>query len=114
MSKRKTARKAGSAWTDGEIKTLVLAYNLMLKLELEGTKYNKSEIRRWLIGGYLKNRSNSSIEMKLCNVSKFRQLSGLPMIAGYKPYGNAQKRLGEIISEQEGKPVFELNRIGRG
>ncbi|MDP1535609.1 MAG: DUF3883 domain-containing protein [Burkholderiales bacterium] len=68
----------------------------MLTLQLTGQHYNKTEHRRRL-QKLLNNRSDGSIERKHQNISAI--LIGLhcPWITGYKPLGNYQALLLEIV-----------------
>ena len=64
----------------------------MLRLELTGNKYNKTEHRRALIE-QLNNRSDGSVELKHQNISAVLIEMGIPYIDGYKPRFNYQRSL---------------------
>ncbi len=64
----------------------------MLRLELEGRTYNKTERRRSLIV-QLNNRSDGSVELKHQNISAVLIEMGIPYIDGYKPRFNYQRSL---------------------
>lgn len=52
---------AGEDWSLAEIQAIVADYHHMLTLELSGQAFNKSELRRNLVGR-LDGRSESAIE----------------------------------------------------
>lgn len=64
----------------------------MLRLELTGHKYNKTEHRRALLE-QLNNRSDGSVELKHQNISAVLIEMGIPYIDGYKPRFNYQRSL---------------------
>lgn len=78
------------------MEAIVADYFDMLTLQLTGQHYNKTEHRRRL-QKLLNNRSDGSIERKHQNISAI--LIGLhcPWITGYKPLGNYQTLLLEIV-----------------
>ena len=67
-------------------------YFEMLRLELLGEPYNKSEHRRRLLP-HLKGRTQASIELKHANISAVLFEMGIPFIDGYKPRKNYQRNL---------------------
>ncbi|MDF1721843.1 MAG: DUF3883 domain-containing protein [Minwuia sp.] len=79
----------GQDWTDREIDLIVADYFDMLRLELAGERYNKTEHRRAL-QQFVK-RSDGSIEFKHQNISAVLREISLPWIWGYKPAKNYQK-----------------------
>jgi hypothetical protein len=83
-------------WTRVEVEAVVADYFAMLKEELRRRDYNKSLHRR-LLSAMLDNRSAGSIERKHQNISAI--LIGLeqPWISGYKPLGNYQALLEEVV-----------------
>lgn len=81
-----------SHWSDSEVEAAVADYFRMLRLELEGQKYNKAEHRRALME-QLNNRSNASVELKHQNISAVLIEMGIPYIDGYKPRFNYQRSL---------------------
>lgn len=80
---------AGQDWSDREIDLIVADYFAMLRLELAGERYNKTERRRAL-QQFVK-RSDGSIEFKHQNISAVLRELSLPWIWGYKPAKNYQK-----------------------
>jgi hypothetical protein len=70
----------------------------MLQAELAGTTYNKTEHRRRL-SRLLHQRSDGAIERKHQNISAILLQLGLPCIEGYKPLGNYQQLLFEIVED---------------
>lgn len=79
-------------WTDTEVEAAVADYFRMLRLELSGQKYNKTEHRRALME-QLDNRSDGSVELKHQNISAVLIEMGIPYIDGYKPRFNYQRSL---------------------
>jgi len=79
-------------WTEAEVDAAVDDYFEMLRLELNGRTYNKSEHRRRLLG-QLSNRSEGAVELKHQNISAVLIEMGIPFIEGYKPRGNYQRNL---------------------
>lgn len=79
-------------WSDTEVENAVESYFSMLRLELEGRTYNKTERRRSLIV-QLNNRSDGSVELKHQNISAVLIEMGIPYIDGYKPRFNYQRSL---------------------
>ena len=97
MSKRRD-------WTDKEQQAICAAYVGMLLAEATGQRFNKSQIRRELIGsdenpGPLNARSNGSVEAKFMNVSAAAIAIGLPIVRGYKPATNYQASLRVHLAE---------------
>lgn len=83
---------AGNDWSEAEVESAVADYFSMLRLELSGEKYNKTEHRRALME-QLSNRSNGSVELKHQNISAVLIEMGVPYINGYKPRFNYQRTL---------------------
>ncbi|MBV1787488.1 DUF3883 domain-containing protein [Marinobacterium sp. D7] len=79
-------------WSESEVEAAVEDYFDMLRLELLGHTYNKTEHRRTLLER-LNNRSHGSVELKHQNISAVLIEMGIPYIEGYKPRTNYQKRL---------------------
>ena len=82
-------------WSDGEIHAIVDDYFDMLRHELAGLSYNKSEHRRTLKKTI--DRSDSSIERKHMNISAVMSVLGLPYIKGYQPHRHYQRALFEAV-----------------
>jgi len=79
----------GQDWSDREIDLIVADYFEMLRQELAGERYNKTERRRAL--QQFVGRSDGSIEFKHQNISAVLRELSLPWIWGYKPAKNYQK-----------------------
>jgi hypothetical protein len=90
--------KEGSNWTRIEVEAAVADYREMLRLELLGISFNKrqrnTELQK-MIG-----RNAGSIEFKHQNISAILNNAGVPYIVGYKPRGNFQGLLEEVVVEQ--------------
>jgi 5-methylcytosine-specific restriction protein A len=87
---------ATDEWSDTELREAVRSYLWMLRLESEGTPYNKSEINRSLREGLLKNRSKSSVECRMQNISAVLEGLCLPRVKGYVP----AKNLGTSVKDR--------------
>lgn len=83
-------------WSQTEIEATVADYLHMLCLELSGQNYNKSAHRKQLLGK-LNGRSEGAVERKHQNISAILLENGWPYINGYKPLGNYQSMLREIV-----------------
>ena len=92
------AVKRGADWTDNEINLIVADYFAMLGQELAGQQFNKTA-HRAALSPRLNGRSNGSVEFKHQNISGVLVDLGLPYITGYKPRGNYQRRLSEIVDQ---------------
>jgi hypothetical protein len=68
----------------------------MLRLDVQGTAYRKSDFNAAL-RQHLRGRSKASVELKYQNVSAALHDIGLPFIPGYKPRGNAQLLLRKAV-----------------
>jgi hypothetical protein len=79
-------------WSDSEVEAAVADYFRMLRLELNGYKYNKTQHRRALMR-QLNGRSDGSVELKHQNISAVLIEMGAPYIEGYKPRFNYQRSL---------------------
>ncbi len=84
------------SWSSLEVEAVVVDYFHMLTLELSGQTYNKTAHRN-LLKTRLEARSDGSIERKHQNISAILIESGCPYIAGYKPLGNYQALLRDIV-----------------
>jgi hypothetical protein len=85
-------------WTIFEAEATVADYLAMLKMELRGLSYNKSEHRRALASRV--KRSDLAIDRKHMNVSAILGELGYPWIDGYKPYSNYQNLLRDVVVNQ--------------
>ena len=99
----------GSTWSRLEVEATITSYLEMLRLEIEGASYNKAERRRAL-RRLLDGRSEAAIERKHQNISAVLIESGFPSIDGYKPLGNYQELLREVVEERlmESDPLIAL------
>lgn len=85
----------GTDWSQKSVELIVADYFEMLKLELSGQKFNKSERNRALQA--LTGRVSGSIENKHRNISAVFEELGLRPITGYKPLRHFQKALTEEV-----------------
>ena len=74
-------------------------YFAMLAKELRGEPYNKAEHNR-LLQNLLSSRTRGSVERKHQNISAVLIDLGYPYIDGYKPLGNYQDLLGQVVRER--------------
>ena len=88
-------------WSVAEQQTIIRTYLCMVAAIAAGETVNKAQICRSVLP-QLDNRTRGSYEMKLMNVSGAMLELGLPIVAGYKPYGHAQKSLKELILTMKG------------
>lgn len=86
-------------WSRSEVDATVADYFSMLAAELRGEAYNKAAHRRALVTT-LNGRSEQAIEFKHCNISAVLNELGFPAIDGYKPRGNYQQLLAEVVAER--------------
>jgi hypothetical protein len=88
-----------SYWSRIEVEAAVADYLAMLALELRGEAFNKAEHNRNLMQ-LLNNRTRGSVERKHQNISAILIELGYPYIDGYKPLGNYQELLREVLEER--------------
>ena len=93
------AESMADDWTRVEVEATVADYLDMLERELRGLDYNKSEHRRRL-SVVLNHRSDGAIERKRQNISAVLIELGFVYISGYKPLGNYQQLLFEIVGDR--------------
>ncbi len=86
----------GEDWTADEVQATVASYFEMLRLEAAQQGYVKSEFNAQL-RPQLRNRSKASVELKYQNISAILNGLELPFIRGYKPRGNAQLLLRQVV-----------------
>lgn len=86
-------------WSREEVEACVADYLLMLTLELNGQRYNKTEHANALMK-LLNGRNRASVEFKHANVSAVMVALGYPYIDGYKPRDNYQALLVDAIEAQ--------------
>jgi len=101
-----------SPWSEHEVQAIVEDYFDMLRLEIQGADFNKSEHRREL-GGHLDHRSGPSIEFKHANISAALRDLGYPFISGYKPRSNYQRALLPSAIQQYLVTHPEIDRLIR-
>ena len=87
------------AWDRIEVEATVADYLHMLVLELSGQNYNKSAHRKKLLST-LNKRTDGAVERKHQNISAILIELGFPYISGYKPLGNYQQLLREVVEER--------------
>lgn len=87
------------AWDRNEVESTVADYLHMLLLELNGQSYNKSAHRKNLMSR-LNGRTEGAIERKHQNISAILLGLGFPWIPGYKPLGNYQQLLREVVVDR--------------
>jgi hypothetical protein len=85
-------------WTLDEVEAVVGDYFAMLDEEHRGVAYSKTAHRNRL-APRLNGRSDGSIEFKHANISAVMVGYGLPYIDGYKPRGNYQRLLAQVVLE---------------
>lgn len=85
-----------NSWDREEVEAIVADYFDMLTLQLAGQHYSKAEHRRRL-QKILDDRPDGSIERKHQNISAILIELHCPWITGYKPLGNYQKLLAEVV-----------------
>jgi len=89
------------------VEACVADYLRMLTLELNGQRYSKTQHAKALLK-LLGNRSRPSVEFKHCNISAVMVELGYPYIDGYKPRGNFQSLLLEVVEEQlQNNPLLQ-------
>ena len=81
----------------------------MLALDRSGKPYTKTEHNR-VLRRRLRGRSHGSVEFKHQNISAVLAEMGLPYIDGYKPRGNVQALLRDVVGERVSPLVDELTR----
>ncbi|WP_423195248.1 Protein NO VEIN C-terminal domain-containing protein [Cupriavidus sp. H19C3] len=91
-------------WTHAEVEATVRSYFEMLELERRGERYNKSAYNERL-RKLLNNRSKGAVEQKHQNISAVLLELGVAPIRGYKPRGNFQGLLLEVVKEHLGRDV---------
>lgn len=89
----------GENWSRAEVEACVSDYLEMLTLELNGQQFNKRKRSSALLH-QLDGRSRGSVEFKHANISAALIELGYPYIDGYKPRGNFQTLLLEVLTQQ--------------
>jgi hypothetical protein len=100
------ATEYGDDWTQPQVEAAVADYFAMLAAALSAQPYNKAEHNRAL--QQLIGRSRGSIERKHQNISAVLRELELPWIAGYKPLGNYQQLLLDVVEAQLAVDRFGL------
>jgi hypothetical protein len=99
-------------WSRQEVEAVVADYLHMLTQELAGQSYNKT-IHRRVLAAKLNARTDGSIERKHQNISAILIELGCPYILGYKPLGNYQGLLFDVVSQQvAGNAAFDRAALG--
>lgn len=88
-----------AGWARNEVEATVASYFAMLRAQLSGELYSKTDFRRKLLP-LLQSRSPQSIEFKHANISAILIELGFPFITGYKPRSNYQSLLFDVVSDQ--------------
>jgi len=89
-----------SPWSLDEVELIVADYFAMLRAELSGQPVNKAEHNKQL-REQLHGRSKGSVEFKHANISAvLLKLDDLPYIEGYKPRGNYQALLEQVVLQR--------------
>lgn len=98
-----------SDWSRAEVEAIVDDYLSMLAAELAGTPYSKAAHRRRLRERLI-DRSDGSVEFKHANISAALIEAGFQYIDGYKPRGNYQVLIDEVLAERLPgfKPLHDL------
>lgn len=86
------------AWSVEEVEATIASYFEMLRLELTGRPYNKSEFNARL-RQFLDSRSKAAVEYKFQNVSAVLVNHGQVYIKGYLPAQNYQHALEASVLE---------------
>jgi hypothetical protein len=86
-------------WSRAEVEATVADYLDMLLMERRGEAFNKAERNRNL-QKLLNRRSHGSVERKHQNISAILIDLGLPYVEGYKPLGNYQQLLREVVEDR--------------
>src|SRR5512139_580798 len=93
------AASRGSSWSREEVEATVADYLRMLRLELAGQPYNKAAHNRALLQ-QLDRRTRGAVELKHQNISAILLEQGFAYIPGYKPMGNYQQLLSDVVLVQ--------------
>ncbi|MES2127131.1 MAG: HNH endonuclease [Pseudomonadota bacterium] len=96
----------GSAleWSDAELTAAVEAYVGMLRLELDGLPYVKSEVNLKLREGELATRTKASVEFRMQNISATLVDLRMPRITGYLP----AKNVGNSVKDRIKKVLVQV------
>ena len=97
-------------WSREEVEAIVADYLSMLEAERREEEFNKTEHRKGL-SRHLNKRSRGSIERKHMNISAVMLELGVPPIDGYKPLGNYQQLLFEVVENEIDKRPSLLEAV---
>jgi len=98
-------------WSKEELYSAVEAYIYMLNKEKNKQPYNKSEINRQLRESKLNNRSKSSIEYRMQNISAVLDAFCLPKLKGYLPAKNIGTNIfNQLKTILEEKKIIDLSK----
>jgi 5-methylcytosine-specific restriction protein A len=89
--------KSNSDWSEVEIQAAVDAYLRMWSCEQKEQAYNKAHENRVLREGVLADRTKSSIEFRMQNISSVMVELGREPIKGYKPAKNVGANVARSI-----------------
>jgi hypothetical protein len=89
----------GGPWSREEVEATVADYLQMLRLELAGQPYNKAAHNRSLMR-QLNHRTRGAIELKHQNISAILLEHRFAYIPGYKPMGNYQLLLVDVVLDR--------------
>ncbi len=100
-SRRSTGRAASSAsggatWSEQELDLAVKEYFDMLRMDLEGRAFNKSEALH-VLQKRLNGRTLASVSLRHRNTSAVLNERGLPFVRGYTPLRHYPQQLAEIV-----------------
>ncbi|MBI3044898.1 MAG: DUF3883 domain-containing protein [Betaproteobacteria bacterium] len=88
-----------NSWSREEVEATVADYFDMLTMQLTGQQYSKTDHRRRL-QRLLSRRSEGAIERKHQNISAILIELDCPWIPGYKPLGNYQALLFDVVENR--------------
>ncbi|MFC1955836.1 DUF3883 domain-containing protein [Chloroflexota bacterium] len=89
----------GRGWSRQEVRDTVADYMSMLKCQLRGEEFIKTEHNK-MLREKLHGRSASAVEYKHQNISAILTELGYPYVIGYQPnYVNYQRLLKEVVTE---------------
>src|SRR5436190_2714982 len=89
-------------WSRVEVKATVADYFDMLDREVRGFEYNKTA-HRSALAGLIDQRSHGAMERKHQNISAILIRLGFIYISGYKPLGNYQQLLFDLVADRLAK-----------
>jgi 5-methylcytosine-specific restriction enzyme A len=86
-------------WSEHEFEVAVNTYFKILKMEQNGVAYKKSDIRKDVLKSSLNNRTESSYEFRMRNISAVMTVMGLKYIKGYRPAANVGNNANLLIKK---------------